>query len=84
MRKADYAALASILNQDIRHSEEYRDFHLTRALKSIDTSKVEQENQANQIRKYELRKVHTIDLTRAIARNISVNETEFLKACGID
>lgn len=83
MRKADYTTLASILNQDIRHSMENHDWHLSRALRS-DNPAYGPEHHRNEMRYYEKRKAHTIGLARAIARNISVNKTEFLKECGID
>lgn len=83
MRKADYTTLANILNQDIRHSVEFHDWHLSRALHS-DNQAYGPEHHKKEMRYYEKRKAHTIDLSRAIARNISVNQTDFLKACGIE
>lgn len=82
MRKVDYINLANILNQDIRHSMEYHDWHLMKALNS--ENKADTAMHSENVRYYEKRKAHTIDLTRTIARNISVDKKEFLKSCGIE
>jgi hypothetical protein len=82
MRKQDYTSLASILNQDVRHSLDCADYHLQKGLSS--TAQFDTAHHTEQVRHYEKRHAHTVDLARTIARNIGVDRAEFLKACGIE
>ena len=81
MRKADYTTLANVLNQDIRHSRECRAYHESKFETVTNARDIDQHEK--DMCYYEKREAHTIDLTRAIARNISVDQKAFLKACGL-
>lgn len=82
MRKADYIALANILNADIKHSRENIQWYLNKGLIKAESKPEIQECQ-RLIKYYELRESHITDLCRAIAQNISVDQQQFLTACGI-